>query len=104
MIDYLELFSQMLDEENGVQKVADYLNNVADSANEARLQKQKKNQKEQAIEELTRIVEDYFGELKIFTYGNYKPRDAVEAMIEALLAMEDLVGSDKSFTDWLKSV
>ena len=51
MIDYLELFSQMLDEENGVQKVADYLNNVADSANEARLRKQRKNQKEEAIEE-----------------------------------------------------
>lgn len=104
MIDYLELFSQMLDEENGVQKVADYLNNVADSANEARLRKQRKSQKEQAIEEIARVLEDYFGELKVFTYGNYTPRDAVEAMIEALLAMEDLVGSDKSFVEWLKNV
>lgn len=104
MIDYLELFSQMLDEENGAQKVADYLNNVANSANEARLRKQRKSQKEEAIDEIARMLEDYFGELKVFTYGNYKPRDAVEAMVEALLAMEDLVDSDKSFSDWLKSV
>lgn len=104
MIDYLELFSQMLDEENGAQKVADYLTNVANSANEARLRKQRKSQKEEAIEEIARIMEDYFGDLKIFTLGNYRPKDAVEAMIEALISLEDLVDSDKSFVEWLKNV
>lgn len=104
MVDYLELFSKMLDEENGEQKVADYLTKVTNSVNEAMARKREKSQKQQAIEELTEILTKHYGGMKIFTYGEYRPRDAIEAMLQALEVTEKLVVENDDIADWLRGV
>jgi hypothetical protein len=104
MTDYYKLFSEMLDEPNGSQKVADYLNEVAEQANAARVHQQKKAKRNEAAAEIARIIHDYFGDFKIFTIGNYKPADAAEAVVAALIDMEEVVNGNSEIFEWLNSV
>ena len=101
MTDYLKLFSEMLEGENGEKKVADFLDEIATAANRAVDEKKKKMSKKQAIAEVARIIKDNCGDYMVFTKGNYTPADAAEAMFQALDDMEKVLQENKDLAEWL---
>lgn len=103
MIDYVELFSKILKEENGDQKLSDYLDAIADSATTALERRNAEVQKEKVIQELAAVIKKHYGNFKIFTWGNYTPVDAMTATVECLLDMEQAVDEDEDLANWLRS-
>lgn len=101
MTDYLKLFSEMLDEENGEKKVAEYLDQIAVAANRAVDEKKKKQSRSEGIAEIARAINKYFGDCMVFKRGNYTPADAAEAVVMALTDMDKVLEENKDLADWL---
>lgn len=88
MIDYDKLFSSMLKEEGGEEKLSNYLDDIARSANKAIEMRSAQKKKELVSKKIAAIFEEWFGDWKIFADDTFKPIDAAESMVNVLEMME----------------
>lgn len=94
MIDYEKIFSSMLEEEGGEEKLSEYLDEIARSANKAIEMRSAQKKKELVTKKIATVFEEWLGDWKIFATDTFKPIDAAESMVNVLELMEKYATND----------
>ena len=107
MIDYVEFFTDMLNEEDGEEKVSAYLDKIAESVTEAGKRHESVRKRNIAIKKISDVLKDFYGDTPIFTTNEeFGPTEAAEAFIGVLEGMTKAIQGDASGLDelfnWLK--
>lgn len=94
MIDYEKIFSSMLEEEGGEERLSEYLDEIARSANKAIEMRSTQKKKELVTKKIAAIFEEWLGDWKIFANDAFKPIDAAESIMNVLELIEKYATND----------